>query len=186
MESDYILKSDIPATIIPAGDLTVLQKGTAVSITQALGGAVTVRAQGGLFRVAAVDLEALGTEAAAALREQMQAAESPLNAEGPLTDEQVWLALRGCFDPEIPVNIVDLGLIYDLSISDTEDPKGASVAVKMTLTARGCGMGPVIAEDAKSRIEALPQVKSATVEIVWEPSWTPHMISPEGRAKLGL
>jgi probable FeS assembly SUF system protein SufT len=187
METEYILKHDVPATIIPAGDPTTLKEGTAVLITQALGGSVTVRTQRGLFRIAANALDALGEETAESLRQQMQAAEKqPTNTEGPLTEEQVWEALRGCFDPEIPVNIVDLGLIYDLSIDGAEDPEGATVAVKMTLTARGCGMGPVIADDAKTRIEALPQVKSATVDIIWEPAWTPHMISEAGRAKLGF
>ncbi len=187
METEYQLKRDITATIIPAGDSTTLKEGTSVMITQALGGAVTVRTQRGLFRIAADELDALGADTADALRNQMQAAEKPpIDAEGPLTEADVWEALRGCFDPEIPVNIVDLGLIYDLSIDGVEASDGATVAVKMTLTARGCGMGPVIADDAKTRIEALPQVKSANVEIVWEPAWTPHMISEAGRAKLGF
>jgi probable FeS assembly SUF system protein SufT len=187
METEYLLNRDVPATIIPAGDPTTLKEGTSVTITQALGGSVTVRTQRGLFRIAADELDALGADTADALRNQMQAAEKPpVNAEGPLTEEHLWEALRGCFDPEIPVNIVDLGLIYDLSIDGAAAPDGATVAVKMTLTARGCGMGPVIADDAKARIEALTQVKSANVEIVWEPAWTPHMISEAGRAKLGF
>jgi metal-sulfur cluster biosynthetic enzyme len=97
----------------------------------------------------------------------------------------VWDTLRQCFDPEIPVNIVDLGLIYDLRLEPAES--GAqTVLVKMTLTAVGCGMGPVIAEDARSRLAALPGVAGAKVDIVWDPPWTPHMISPAGREKLGL
>ena len=94
--------------------------------------------------------------------------------------------MKQCFDPEIPVNIVDLGLIYDLSIADADAEGRHAIAVKMTLTAQGCGMGPVIADDARQRIEALPAVSNASVEIVWEPQWTPHMISEAGRAKLGL
>jgi metal-sulfur cluster biosynthetic enzyme len=98
--------------------------------------------------------------------------------------EVVWDALRGCYDPEIPVNIVDLGLVYDLKISGEEDSR--IVEVKMTLTAQGCGMGPVIAEDAKTRIESLPQVSEVTVDIVWEPAWNPRMMSEEGKKVLGL
>jgi probable FeS assembly SUF system protein SufT len=187
METEYTLSRDIPATIIPAGDPTTLKEGTSVHITQALGGSVTVRTQRGLFRIAADSLDALGADTAESLRQQMQATEKPtIDAEAPLTEAHVWEALRGCFDPEIPLNIVDLGLIYDLSIEGAENPGAATVEVKMTLTARGCGMGPVIADDAKTRIEALPQVKCANVEIIWEPAWTPHMISEAGRAKLGF
>ena len=102
----------------------------------------------------------------------------------PSYEDQVWEALRGCYDPEIPVNIVDLGLIYDLRIEDGESAK--QVFVKMTLTAQGCGMGPVIADDAKTRIEKLSSVDSAQVDIVWEPAWNPRMISEEGKKVLGL
>ena len=98
--------------------------------------------------------------------------------------ESLWEALKGCFDPEIPVNIVDLGLIYHLATSPGE--RGLKVAVKMTLTAQGCGMGPVIAADAKAKLEALPGVEGAEVEIVWDPAWNPRMISEEGRKQLGL
>ena len=96
----------------------------------------------------------------------------------------MWAALKTCFDPEIPVNIVDLGLVYDLSIEPTAG--GHTVEVRMTLTAPGCGMGPVIAEDARQKIAALPTVESAKVHIVWDPVWTPQMISDEGRKVLGL
>ena len=103
-----------------------------------------------------------------------------------LTREDVLEALRDVYDPEIPVNIVDLGLIYDMQISPPNADGKHDVSVKMTLTAQGCGMGPVIADDAKDRIEALDSISSATVEIVWDPPWTPHMISEAGRQKLGL
>ena len=101
-----------------------------------------------------------------------------------MNSDAIWGVLRECYDPEIPINIVDLGLIYDLNISDVEG--GKQVDVKMTLTAQGCGMGPHIASDAQNKILALPGVAGANVEIVWDPVWTPHMISPEGRKKLGL
>jgi metal-sulfur cluster biosynthetic enzyme len=101
-------------------------------------------------------------------------------SSGPLNEDALWTALRECYDPEIPVNIVDLGLIYDLSLQDDQ------VAVKMTLTAPGCGMGPVIAEDAKNKLLNVPGVKTAEVSIVWDPAWNPRMISPAGRQQLGL
>ena len=106
------------------------------------------------------------------------------NSSGPLNEDQIWEALRGCYDPEIPVNIVDLGLIYDLRIDDSGSTK--QVFIQMTLTAQGCGMGPVIAEDAKTRIEKLSDVDSAKVDIVWDPPWNPRMISEEGKKVLGL
>ena len=102
-----------------------------------------------------------------------------------VTDQQVLVKLKECYDPELPCNIVDLGLVYDLAAEKT-GAGGFNVEVKMTLTAPGCGMGPVIAEDAREKIAALPQVESAKVHIVWDPIWTPQMISPEGRLKLGL
>jgi metal-sulfur cluster biosynthetic enzyme len=104
--------------------------------------------------------------------------------QGPFSEEKVWDAMRGCYDPEIPVNIVDLGLIYDLRVEEGND--GKQIFVKMTLTAQGCGMGPVIADDAKQRILRLPSVESAEVDIVWDPPWNPRMISEEGKKVLGL
>ena len=171
----YRLSRDTPATVIPAGDSATLAAGTDVYVTQSLGGNVTVRTDRGLFRIAAENASALAgyspkTETVAAAAEFNEAA--------------VWTALRTCFDPEIPVNIVDLGLVYDLFVEKTAT--GNSVEVKMTLTAPGCGMGPVIAEDARQKISALPTVESAKVHIVWDPVWTPQMISADGRKALGL
>ena len=103
----------------------------------------------------------------------------------PFSEESVWDALKQCFDPEIPVNIVDLGLIYDLRVDDLDNGK-KDVSIKMTLTAQGCGMGPVIAQDAKSRVEQIGEIESADVEIVWDPVWNPQMISAAGRQVLGL
>ena len=173
------LTRDCEAVRIPAGDSTILPAGTPVDITQTLGGTYTVHAQGGLFRIAAKDADALGLQAAA-----NPAAESAVVA-GELNEELIWSTLRTCFDPEIPVNIVDLGLVYDLAVDKT-GAGGHNVEVKMTLTAQGCGMGPTIAEDARQKIAALPTVESAKVHIVWDPVWTPQMISPEGRKVLGL
>ncbi len=172
------LVRDCSATAIPAGDVVTLDEGTEVFITQTLGGNVTVRTAAGLFRIANVDVEALGD---VDLGEDSNAPTS----EGEFSEASVWEALRQCFDPEIPINIVDLGLIYDLHVNNEEDGS-KSVYVKMTLTAQGCGMGPVIAEDAKTRIEMIDEVSSAEVQIVWDPVWNPQMISDEGRKILGL
>jgi probable FeS assembly SUF system protein SufT len=172
------LRRDCPATAIPAGEAVVLPAGTEVFIAQTLGGNVTVRTDRGLFRIAQDQTEAIEGYAATA--------ESPA-ASGPavFSEGAVWETLKTCFDPEIPVNIVDLGLVYDLAIESTP-AGGHKVDVKMTLTAPGCGMGPVIAEDARQKIAALPSVESAKVHIVWDPVWAPQMISAEGRKKLGL
>ncbi len=167
---------DCPATAIPAGNPVTLPAGSEVAVVQTLGGSVTVRSDLGLLRIARGDVSAIE-----GVSVSEQAAESP----GEFSENAVWNALKGCFDPEIPVNIVDLGLIYDLSVEKT-DSGAHSVEVKMTLTAPGCGMGPVIAEDARQRIAALPAVERAKVHIVWDPIWNPRMISEEGRKSLGL
>jgi probable FeS assembly SUF system protein SufT len=182
---ELTLVRDTEATIIPAGETQVLAAGTRAVISQALGGTVTIRTDSGLFRLASRDWDALGADAQVQLDEAAKVAE--MTAEDvPFSEELVWDAMRGCFDPEIPVNIVDLGLIYDLQINEPDATGRHEVNVKMTLTAQGCGMGPVIAEDAKKNIEALAGISSAQVDIVWDPPWTPHMISEAGRQKLGL
>ncbi len=178
--SDYVLTRDITATVIPAGDTVTLAAGTSAHVMQTLGGSVTVRTDGGLFRITRENADALkGFDTS-----KLSAAE-PAVVAGEFGEAAVWSALKTCFDPEIPVNIVDLGLVYDLSIERTATG-GHLVEVKMTLTAPGCGMGPVIAEDARQKIAALPAVESAKVHIVWDPMWTPHMISEAGRKALGL
>jgi probable FeS assembly SUF system protein SufT len=172
----HILLRDIPATTIPTGERCILSAGTAVQIVQTLGGNVTVRGDGGLYRIEREYTDAIGGYAA----EKAEEGTAP-----EFTEQAVWGALKTCFDPEIPVNIVDLGLVYDLSIEST--PTGGRVVeVKMTLTAPGCGMGPMIAEDARQKIAALPSVESAQVHIVWDPAWTPQMLSADGRKVLGL
>jgi probable FeS assembly SUF system protein SufT len=177
MPSENTLTRECAATMIPSGQVVTLPAGTRVFITQTLGGNVTVRTDGGLFRIAAGD--------AAAIEGHQAAAEVAEPAAGEFSEEAVWGALRTCFDPEIPVNIVDLGLIYDLAVETAADGS-RSVDVKMTLTAPGCGMGPVIAEDARQKILKLPSVATARVHIVWDPQWTPQMISDSGRKALGL
>ncbi len=177
------LLADCPATLIPEGIEVVLPAGTTGLITQLLGGTLTLRTDRGLFRVTAAHRMALPPEIHPLLEPAVPP--SAVSEEGRLSEEAVWAALRQCYDPEIPVNIVDLGLIYDLQITRLENGRH-QVAVKMTLTAPGCGMGPTIAGDARARIETLPEVEKADVQIVWDPQWTPQMISPEGRKMLGL
>jgi len=173
------LSRDCEATQIPSGVLTTLPQGTPVDITQTLGGSYTVHVLGGgLCRIAAKDADALGLKPS----EEAKPAEV---AEGPVEEKAVWDTLKACYDPEIPVNIVDLGLVYDMKITPLEDGRSA-VNVKMTLTAPGCGMGGVIAGDAQQRLMALPGVQEANVEIVWEPQWHHSMITSEGRRILGL
>src|SRR5436190_365529 len=171
------LKRDCPAVQIPAGTAVTLPAGTAVDITQTLGGSYTVHAPGGgLFRIAPQDADALG---------MMRPAETASSAAGEVNEQMVWDTLRTCFDPEIPVNIVDLGLVYDLQLAKL--PNGnARVDVKMTLTAPGCGMGPAIAGDAQVKLLNLPGVDDAKVEVVWEPAWHHSMITDAGRKTLGL
>ena len=185
LEEQITLIRDTRATIIPAGDEHLIPKGTVVSISQALGGAVTIRADNGLYRIPSKDWDALGEEINAHLKAK-ESEETVLVPDVAFSESLVWSALRQCFDPEIPLNIVDLGLIYDLKISEKNDQDKHEVKVQMTLTAQGCGMGPVIAEDAQKQIEKIPEVDSAEVAIVWEPPWNPHMISDEGRQTLGL
>ncbi|MBM3834320.1 MAG: putative Fe-S cluster assembly protein SufT [Verrucomicrobia bacterium] len=177
------LTRDCEAIQIPGGASVVLPAGTAVEITQSLGGSYTILAMGGLFRIAGRDSDALGlpsTDSAGVAAEGASTGKT-----GPVDEQAIWETLRSCYDPEIPVNIVDLGLVYDMRIEPL--PSGKSkVAVKMTLTAPGCGMGGAIAGDAQQKLLSLAGVEDAMVEIVWDPPWNPSLISPTGRVKLGL
>jgi probable FeS assembly SUF system protein SufT len=173
------LQRDCEVVAIPAGIPVTLPKGTAAFIAQSLGGTYTLRlaGDGGLFRLQGQDADAIGMEPAAV--------EAASAAPAGDLESQVWQQLKTCFDPEIPVNIVDLGLIYDMQISPLAgDAK--RVDVKMTLTAPGCGMGVHIAADAREKLLALPGIDEADVDVVWDPPWSPHMISPEGRKVLGM
>ena len=178
MTQPHTLVHECVATAIPAGEEVALPAGTEVFIVQTLGGNVTVRTDRGLFRIARETASAIDGY-------EPRADPAQAGSVGAFSEGAVWAALRTCFDPEIPVNIVDLGLIYDLAIAPTPGG-GQAVEVKMTLTAPGCGMGPVIAEDARQKIASLPTVASARVQIVWDPQWTPQMISTTGRQALGL
>jgi len=178
MSPNTKLSRAVPATAIPAGDSAILPAAANVYVMQTLGGNVTVRTDEGLFRIASEHADAIIGYSATTTGNATDVASE-------FSEQAVWAALKTCFDPEIPVNIVDLGLVYDLNVEKTADG-GHDIEVKMTLTAPGCGMGPVIAEDARQKIAAMPSVRSAKVHIVWEPIWTPQMISAEGRQKLGL
>ncbi len=168
------LTRDCEVTVIPGGDRMTLSAGTPVDITHSLGGTYTVRAGGRLYRVNPSDADALGKEVE----------ETVTESGGEVTAERVHEALKNVYDPEIPVNIVDLGLVYDTSVLPDENE--VKVRVQMTLTAQGCGMGPSIAADAQNKILALGGVSQADVEIVWDPPWHQSMISEEGRQALGL
>lgn len=176
--TEKVLLRDCDAVRIPSGDAIRLSAGQTVLVTQALGGSYTVATGDGLARIRDVDADALGLERVAA---SVPSGDS--NAK--VAVDAVWAQLKTCYDPEIPVNIVDLGLVYDCMV-EQEEGKPAKVSVKMTLTAPGCGMGPVIAREAEDKIQSLPGVGEASVEVVWDPAWSQSMISDVGKMQLGL
>jgi probable FeS assembly SUF system protein SufT len=175
---------EVVAMQIPSGERIGLPAKTLVRITQTLGGNYTVEipSLGGLYRIEGKDADALGLE-------RPPEAEAPPPAAGPTdaksVEDAVWNQLRTVFDPEIPVNIVELGLVYDLQVRETS-PGAHRVEAKMTLTAPGCGMGAAIADDAKSKISSLPGVAEADVQLVWEPQWNPSMMSDAAKLTLGM
>ena len=180
MNKEITLPREISAIQIPSGDTISLPTGTVVVITQNLGGTYTVATSAGLARISSDDADALGidqadTEEKSRGDEQMK--------EAPVAD-QVWHQLKQVYDPEIPVDIVNLGLVYDCTVDD-EDGKDV-VFIKMTLTAPGCGMGPAIAADAQARIMTIDQIDDARVELVWDPPWNPSMMTEAARLKLNL
>jgi len=180
------LSRDCEAIQIPAGHKVMLVKGTKAIITQSLGGSYTLHVPsfGGLFRIAGNDADAVGKPVTAAPQTATASPSEGLAGRDSL-EKQVWDLLKTCYDPEIPINIVDLGLVYDMRIS-TLPEETSRVDVKMTLTAQGCGMGRSIAADAQEKLLRLAGVKEAQVEIVWSPPWNRDMISPEGKAKLNI
>lgn len=174
---EVTLSRDCDAIQIPSGHPIILPQGMEVVITQSLGGTYTVATPGGLARIDLKDIDALGIDPSAAAPEKEK-------HDGP-TEDAVWAQLKTVFDPEIPVNVVDLGLIYDCVVDQKESGQ-TSVLIRMTLTAPGCGMGPTIAADARNKILTVEGVDEADVELVWDPPWSQSMISEEGRMKLGL
>ena len=164
------------ATMIPAGEKIILIEGTHVRITQSLGGNFTVLVNGNLVKVAGENADALGIE-----KEIKNDIQIP---ERLATKEDIWEAMKQCFDPEIPVNIVDLGLIYDLKISGENNKQ--KIHIKMTLTAPGCGMGPSIAQDVENKVSVLKGIDNVEVELVWDPQWDRDMMTEEAKLQLGM
>jgi probable FeS assembly SUF system protein SufT len=175
-----ILSRDVEASIVPVGTKVTLQKGEPAYITQSLGGSYTVVVNGNMFRIAGHDADALGLAA------QPKAAAAPAGPVSPeQLEKQVWDALKTCYDPEIPVNIVDLGLIYDCHLTPLA-ANNYKADVKMTLTAPGCGMGPVLAQDVQNKLLSLEPIDEANVELVWDPPWNQSMMTEAARLQLGL
>lgn len=168
------LLRDVDAYVVPSGDEVKLLAGNLVRITQALGGNYTVLMNGNMVQITAENADALGFEITKPETE---------TASGDL-EQQIWDQLKTCYDPEIPVNIVELGLIYDLNIDDVKE--GKNVGIKMTLTAPGCGMGPVIADEVDRKINGIDGINNVSVELVWEPTWTRDMMSEEAQLELGM
>ena len=179
--TEFTTTRDCEAIQIPSGQKITIPSGTQGVITQTLGGSYTIATNQGLSRIAEKDLDALGLEKP----QSNGATDVAPESEGPVDEKAVWQQLKQCYDPEIPVNIVDLGLVYDCKL--IEKPEGGTkVEVKMTLTAPGCGMGPAIAHDAQSKILSIDGVDEAQVDLVWDPPWNQNMISEAGRMKLGM
>jgi probable FeS assembly SUF system protein SufT len=169
---------DVKATLIPAGVEVNLKTGSVGYVTQALGGSFTVYVEGNLFRIAGTDADAIGQEPPPVLTLPPDAADADV-------EKMVWDQLRTSFDPEIPINIVDLGLIYDCAL--TSDAQGRrAVSVRMTLTAPGCGMGEVLVQDVKEKLLMIPTVASADVELVFDPPWSREMMSEAARLQTGM
>ena len=180
MEIDHnkiiTISRNCDATMIPAGEKIVLIEGTHVRITQSLGGNFTVLVNGNLVKVLGQDADALGLE---------EVIKKELKVPARLANEaDIWDAMKQCFDPEIPVNIVDLGLIYDLKISGKKSEQ--NIHIKMTLTAPGCGMGPSIAQDVENKVTSLNGINNVDVELVWDPQWERDMMSEDAKLQLGM
>ena len=174
------LERDVEASVVPSGTRVTLEKGESATITQSLGGTFTVVVNGNMFRIDGKDADALGKESVASSSEQLGRAETEEDLE-----KQVWDQMKTCYDPEIPVNIVDLGLIYDCHVENLESDSN-KVNVKMTLTAPGCGMGPAIQADVENKILCVETVDEVDVELVWEPIWGREMMSEAARLELGM
>ncbi|MGH8117732.1 MAG: putative Fe-S cluster assembly protein SufT [Rhodanobacteraceae bacterium] len=175
---DVTLQRDCAAVMVPQGDTVTLQAGQTGYVTQAVGGSFTIFVDGNLFRVAGEDADAIGKDVP-----------EPLHLSGDANDEDVetlaWKQLRTCFDPEIPVNVVDLGLVYGLELTHADDGR-RNVHVKLTLTAPGCGMGDVLVDDARSKLALIPTIAAVEIELVFDPPWNYSMMSDEAKLETGM
>ena len=178
MNEPFSASRDVTAIIIPAGDPLTLREGTSGFITQALGGSFTVYVEGNLFRIAGSDADAIG-------KEPVPPPAVPENATDADIENVIWEQLKTVYDPEIPINVVDLGLVYRLDIENRPEG-GRFVSIDMTLTAPGCGMGPVLLQDAQEKIAVIPTVEDVRVELVFDPPWSQAMMSEEARLQTGL
>jgi probable FeS assembly SUF system protein SufT len=173
------LKRDCDASLIPSGDPITLNKGEMVRITQSLGGSYTVLINGNLARIEGSDADAIGIETV----DKNDDLNIEINDEN--IEPMVWDALKNCFDPEIPVNIVDLGLVYDCTIKKQKN-NDYHVSIKMTLTAPGCGMAGHISNDARVKVANLRGISDVEVDIVWEPQWNQSMMTDDAKLQLGM
>ncbi len=174
----FTLSRDVAAIIIPAGEQLTLRAGTEGFITQALGGSFTVYVEGNLFRISGGDADALG-------KDPVPPPQVPDNATDADIEAVIWEQLKTCYDPEIPVDIVNLGLVYRCDVRALGNGQ-RSVSVDMTLTAPGCGMGDVLVEDAREKIAIIPTVSEVDVELVFDPPWNVGMMTEEARLQTGL
>lgn len=174
----FKLERDCIAVLVPQGDQVTLPAGSIGYISQALGGSYTVYVEGNLFRIAGSDADALG-------KEPVLPPELPPDASDDDVEKIVWRQLRTCFDPEIPINVVDLGLVYGCDIERLADGR-RKVSVRMTLTAPGCGMGDVLVGDVTDKLELIPTVAEADVELVFDPPWNQNMMSDAARLETGM
>ncbi len=174
----FVVSEDVKAVLVPAGIEVKLRVGSVGYITQALGGSFTVYVEGNLFRIAGESAAAIGKEPPATI-------ELPPDATDADVEKAAWEQLKTCYDPEIPVNIVDLGLVYACDVTRKEDGT-RTAAVKLTLTAPGCGMGEVLVQDAKDKLTQIPTLVSADVELVFDPPWDREMMSEAARLQTGM
>lgn len=184
MHSSLELKREVEAIQIPSGDSIRLPLGMKVIITQSLGGTYTVATDFGLARISAKDADALGIDPDASARDS-ESSSSNVPEDATELEGAVWNQLKNVYDPEIPVNIVDLGLVYDCRIEQDAEGKNRAV-VKMTLTAPGCGMGEILVDDVRSKLEMIPTVAEADVELVFDPPWGRHMMSEAAKLETGM
>ena len=179
MREETVVTRDVEATAIPYGDKLTLTQGSPVIITQALGGAYTVvTMQGYMVRIDGKDADAIGKEE--------QTGPTPEEAQDKTLDQMIWEQLRTCYDPEIPVNIVELGLIHSAEAQPLPDGEGHKVAVRFTLTAPGCGMGDVLRQDIERKVSSVPGVRAIDVQIQLDPPWDQSKMSDAARLQLGL